>query len=89
MDAASWDLPTVAAVYTSHAAGIRTVGVAILAARARVAQGDTKSRSLDLYQFIDDEQSTWLQRLLHSSQLATVYVADSLPEPEMRKLLSV
>lgn len=91
MEPATDDLPTVAAVYITTLNGLRTVGVAVLSARARTARGDVKSRSLRMFNYLDDDsQHTWLQRILHGCEPSTVYVADTgLPEKEMAALLTM
>ena len=90
MESPDLQLPTLGAVYVSNQGGVRAVGVAILAPRDRKSTSDPKTRSLALYQFIDEAQHVWLGRLLHSSQISTCYIADAgMPPEELKKLMAV
>jgi hypothetical protein len=84
------DLPTTAAVYVSIVGGIRTVGVAVLAERQRTAAADPKTRSLKLYNFIDDDQGTHLGAVLASCQVTQTYIAESgLAGDDLARLMAL
>lgn len=83
------ELPTLAAVYQTASGGVRTIGVAIFGPRNRVEDDDGKSRFLHLYQFIEEGDYVWLQRLLHGSQITQCYIADLQSKRELDRLIEV
>lgn len=89
MDGGGDEVPTVAAVYQTAEGGVRTIGVAILGPRNRADDADQKTRFLHLYQFIEEGDYVWLQRLLHGSQIAQAYIADVQPRRELERLKEV
>jgi hypothetical protein len=74
--------PVVAAIYAQG----REVGVAVLAPRARSGKGDAARRSLQIWQFLEEEGFVWTQSVLTAQAVQHVYLADTLMPAEQRRL---
>lgn len=81
----------IGAVFVAFSAseGSRSVNTAVLSRRNRADLEDKKCWQLQLYSFLDSERYASLESLLLQAALGHLYVAESVPPAELKKLEEV